>query len=133
MRGDRAYRGRADGVREHAPDAVDFTNRRYRFKNRIDELQRAKNRIKSKVRAKVEHMFGMVKRVFGFTMVRYRGLDKNANRLFATLSRQSVNRQNAFEAHQWLRRHSKRSGDTLHRLEKAQEIHSLANDYRARM
>ena len=36
------------------------------------------------MRAKVEHVFGVMKRVFGFDKVRYRGLDKNANRLFAT-------------------------------------------------
>ncbi len=71
-------------IREHAPNALDFTNRRYRFKKRIDEVQRAKNRTKSKVRAKVEHVFGVIKGVFGFVKVRYRGLDKNANRLFAT-------------------------------------------------
>ena len=42
------------------------------------------NRNKSKVRAKVEHCFGVIKRVFGFTKVRYRGIRKNANRLFVT-------------------------------------------------
>ena len=39
---------------------------------------------KSSVRAKVEHPFGVIKRVFGFVMVRYRGLEKNAQRLFVT-------------------------------------------------
>ena len=82
--GDQAYKGQTAVIREHAPNALDFTNRRYRFKKRIDEVQRAKNRTKSKVRAKVEHVFGVMKRVFGFEKVRYRGLDKNANRLFAT-------------------------------------------------
>ena len=82
--GDQAYKGQTEVIREHAPHARDFTNRRYRFKKRIDEVQRAKNRTKSKVRAKVEHVFGVMKRVFGFEKVRYRGLDKNANRLFAT-------------------------------------------------
>lgn len=82
--GDQAYKGKTDVIREHAPNALDFTNRRYRFKKRIDEVQRAKNRTKSKVRAKVEHVFGVIKGVFGFVKVRYRGLEKNANRLFAT-------------------------------------------------
>jgi IS5 family transposase len=82
--GDQAYKGKTDVIREHAPKALDFTNRRYRFKKRIDEVQRAKNRTKSKVRAKVEHVFGVIKGVFGFVKARYRGLDKNANRLFAT-------------------------------------------------
>jgi IS5 family transposase len=36
------------------------------------------------VRAKVEHVFGVIKRVFGFQKVRYRGLNKNAHRLFVT-------------------------------------------------
>ncbi len=82
--GDQAYKGKTDVIREHAPNALDFTNRRYRFNKRIDEVQRAKNRTKSKVRAKVEHVFGVIKGVFGFVKVRYRGLDKNSNRLFAT-------------------------------------------------
>lgn len=43
---------------------------------------KARNRTKSKVRAKVEHVFGVIKRVFGFTKVRYRGLAKNAHALF---------------------------------------------------
>ncbi len=39
---------------------------------------------KSKVRAKVEHAIGVIKRIFGFTKVRYRGLKKNAHRLLVT-------------------------------------------------
>ena len=50
----------------------------------VDEVEKAKNRTKSKVRAKVEHVFGVIKRVFGFVKVRYRGLEKNAHRLFVT-------------------------------------------------
>ncbi|MFZ6779693.1 transposase, partial [Undibacterium sp. Ji83W] len=34
--------------------------------------------------AMVEHAFGIIKRVFGFAKVRYRGLQKNAHRLFVT-------------------------------------------------
>ena len=44
----------------------------------------ARNRTKSTVRSKVEHVFGVIKLKFGFTKVRYRGLAKNANRLFVT-------------------------------------------------
>jgi transposase, IS5 family len=40
-------------------------------------VERTKNRSKSKVRAKVEHSVGVIKRVFGFAKVRYRGLKKN--------------------------------------------------------
>jgi IS5 family transposase len=38
---------------------------------------------KSSVRSKVEHVFRIVKRQFGFTKVVYRGIIKNLNRLFA--------------------------------------------------
>lgn len=37
---------------------------------------------KSKVRARGEHLFLVIKRVVGFAKVRYRGLLKNAQRLF---------------------------------------------------
>jgi IS5 family transposase len=42
------------------------------------------NRTKSKVRARVEHVIGVIKRVFGFAKVRYRGLKKNTHRLLVT-------------------------------------------------
>jgi IS5 family transposase len=38
-------------------------------------------RCQAKVRAKVEHSIGIIKRVFGFAKVRYRGLKKNTHRL----------------------------------------------------
>jgi transposase, IS5 family len=82
--GDQAYRGQRNVIVEHAPRAQDFTNRRYRQKGVVNENERAKNRTKSKVRAKVEHAFFVIKQIFGFARVRYRGLDKNAHRLFVT-------------------------------------------------
>jgi IS5 family transposase len=82
--GDQAYRGQADVIHESAPRAQDCTHRCYRYKDHIDEVERAKNRTKSTVRSKVEHVFGVMKLKFGFVKVRYRGLVKNANRLFAT-------------------------------------------------
>jgi IS5 family transposase len=82
--GDQAYRGQSEVIHECAPRAQDCTHRRYRYKDRIDEVERAKNRTKSTVRSKVEHVFGVMKLTFGFVKVRYRGLVKNANRLFAT-------------------------------------------------
>ena len=82
--GDRAYQGRKPVIREQAPHAKDFTNRRYRFRGTVDEVERGKNRTKSSVRAKVEHPFHVIKRVFGFVKVRYRGLAKNRERLWVT-------------------------------------------------
>jgi IS5 family transposase len=82
--GDQAYRGQRERIHEAAPRAADFTNRRYRHNGLVNEIERAKNKTKSSVRAKVEHVFAVIKLKFGFTKVRYRGLDKNAHRLFVT-------------------------------------------------
>ena len=82
--GDQAYRGQRAVIREHAPKAQDFTNRRYRHRGVVDEVERAKDRTKSKVRARVEHVIGVIKRVFGFAKVRYRGLKKNTRLLLLT-------------------------------------------------
>ena len=45
---------------------------------------REQNRIQSKTRSRVEHVFAVMKLRFGFTKVRYRGLAKNLNRLLST-------------------------------------------------
>ena len=83
--GDGAYQGQTEVIRECAPRARDFTQRRGRSKGQIvDEVAWAKNRTKSKVRARVEHVFQVMKLKFGFVKVRYRGLKKNAHRLFVT-------------------------------------------------
>lgn len=79
--GDQAYRGQKEAMRKAAPRARDFTNQGYRRGGRVDEVIKAKNRTKSRVRAKVEHTIGVIKRVFGFQKVRYRGLAKNLHRL----------------------------------------------------
>lgn len=82
--GDQAYRGQKDLLAVHAPKAKDFTNQRYRYKGMVDEVERMKNRTKSKIRARVEHVFAVMKLKFGFTKVRYRGIEKNAHRLNVT-------------------------------------------------
>ena len=82
--GDQAYRGQRKAIRGKAPRARDFVNHRYRHRGIVNEAERAKNRTKSKVRAKVEHSIGVIKRIFGFTKVRYGGLKKNAHRLVMT-------------------------------------------------
>ena len=45
---------------------------------------------KSSVRSKVEHVFRIVKRQFGFNQVVYRGLAKNLNRLFGLVASANV-------------------------------------------
>ena len=81
--GDGAYQGQGEAIRRAAPQAQDMTSRRVRYKNFVDEIQKAKNRVKARVRAKVEHPFRILKRIFGFEKVRYRGIKKNHHRLCA--------------------------------------------------
>jgi IS5 family transposase len=84
--GDRGYQGCTAIIKAAAPEARDFTNRRVRFAGYIDEVQRSKNRTKSRTRARVEHPFLVLKRLWGFAKVRYRGLVKNANRTFTAMA-----------------------------------------------
>ena len=81
--GDAGYQGQSEAIREVAPHAQDMTCRRTKFKDYVDQVARRKNTTKSRVRAKVEHPFRILKRIFGFDKVRYRGLAKNHNRLCA--------------------------------------------------
>jgi IS5 family transposase len=80
--GDTAYSGQARVIEQCAPWAVDLTQYRGRGYRYLNAVQREINRKRSKVRSRVEHTIGVIKRVFGFTKVRYRGLAKNGNRLF---------------------------------------------------
>jgi len=77
VRGDAGYQGQTEAIREAAPQAQDMTSRRVKTKAGVDEAEKRRNRTKARVRAKVEWPFRIVKRVFGFTKVRYRGLKKN--------------------------------------------------------
>ena len=43
----------------------------------LSSSQRKRNREQSSIRARVEHVFRVIKRQFGFTKTRYRGLAKN--------------------------------------------------------
>ena len=85
MYGDSAYAGQKELIRAKAPRAADCTNQRVRKGSPLEDLARIVNRSKSSVRARVEHVFAVVKRLWGFDKVRYRGLAKNATRSFVAL------------------------------------------------
>lgn len=72
--GDKAYAGQKEAIRERAPQARDFTERRG---HGLSAKERASNRWKSRVRARVEHVFGVIKHRFGWRKVRFRGMWKN--------------------------------------------------------
>jgi IS5 family transposase len=84
--GDGAYQGQAKVIRQAAPEAQDMTSRRIRYKNYVDEQAKCKNTTKARVRSKVEHAFRILKRTFGFTKVRYRGIGKNHQWLCAAFA-----------------------------------------------
>jgi IS5 family transposase len=83
--GDSAYSSQQTLIRSKAPHAADWTNQKVRKGSAMEDLERMVNRIKSKVRARVEHVFAVVKRLWGFDKVRYRGLVKNTTRSFVAL------------------------------------------------
>lgn len=80
--GDAAYSGQRDVIQHHAPHAQSFIQAKAHRPRPLSEDDQAKNRTKSKVRAKVEHVFLVIKRIFGWSKVRYRGLAKNTHWLF---------------------------------------------------
>lgn len=61
-------------------------NRRPRYAHPLTGAQRRLNRLRSATRARGEHAFHVVKCLWGFTKVRYRGLLKNTARLFTAFA-----------------------------------------------
>lgn len=64
---------------------------RYRINRRasrkpLSKYERYLNRLRSRARARCEHIFHVVKRLWGFSKVRYRGLAKNTARLFTAFA-----------------------------------------------
>jgi transposase, IS5 family len=86
--GDSAYRGEKihAQMKDTAPKAKDFTNERAYRNSELTKTQKRKNKYKSSIRSKVEYAFLVIKKLWGFTKVRYRGLAKNKNRLLTTLA-----------------------------------------------
>ncbi len=84
--GDAGYQGQTEAIHAAAPEAQDMTSRRTKRKDSVDEVERRKNRTKARVRSKVEWPFRILKRVFGYTRVRYRGLKKNHEWLLAAFA-----------------------------------------------
>jgi IS5 family transposase len=61
-------------------------NRRGTQQHPVSERWRQINRARSRVRARGEHAFHVVKTLWGFSKVRYRGLAKNTVRAFAAVA-----------------------------------------------
>jgi len=68
-------------IHAFAPRAWGIANCRYRRGAGFDPVERRNNRHKWRVRAKFGNPFLLLKAIFGFRKVRYRGIAKNAHRL----------------------------------------------------
>jgi len=84
--GDKGY---ASGARKCAAEAAGVlwaVKEKGTSGRRLTVRQRTRNRRFGKVRAKVEHVFRLMKCQFGYRKVRYRGLTKNAAQVFSLLA-----------------------------------------------
>ncbi len=82
--GDAGYKG-IEKRQEHKTREVEWhiAERPGKRKQMIDNTPESQlEKIKASVRAKVEHPFMFIKRMFGYNKVRYRGLHKNEQRLY---------------------------------------------------
>ena len=84
--GDQAY-WKEDLRRQFTRAGVRYrVNRRGHYKKPLSEYQRRINRTRSRTRARGEHPFRIVKQLWGFAKVRYRGLMKNTVRAFVSFA-----------------------------------------------
>ena len=84
--GDQAYWSEPDRGHAAATGLRYGVNRRPTKQRPLSERWRRINRTRSRVRARGEHVFHVVKTLWGFTTVRYRGLAKNTARVFAAFA-----------------------------------------------
>lgn len=84
--GDRAYWSESDRQAHEAAGVRYRVNRRGTSKTPLSEYWKRINRSRSRVRARCEHPLLVVKRLWGFEKVRYRGLAKNTARVYAAFA-----------------------------------------------
>ena len=84
--GDQAYWKEADRQRFRSGGVRYRVNRRPNGSRPLTEHQKKINRSRSRTRARGEHAFRVVKQLWGFAKVRYRGIAKNAARAMATFA-----------------------------------------------
>jgi len=88
--GDRAYWNETDRAACKAAGIRYRVNRRGHRHQPVTPRWQAINRARSRVRARGEHAYLVVKRLWGFAKVRYRGLAKNTVRVYAAFALANV-------------------------------------------
>lgn len=84
--GDKAYASRDRRERLESVGTVCRINRKAGRGRRLNCADRAFNKKSNRTRARVEHIFGVVKHLWGYRKVRYRGIDKNASQVFTLMA-----------------------------------------------
>jgi len=72
--GDAAYSEERGVIHRHAPRAKGFVQTNTHRYRPLRGTERTRNRTRSKIQTKVEHAFLVLKQIFGWDKVRYRGL-----------------------------------------------------------
>jgi len=90
LHGDSAYHAKELKAQAEASGLAFNVNQRGTRSKPLTKTQRARNRRLSRVRATVEHPFLVVKRLWGHTKVRYRGLKKNLAQMYTLFALANV-------------------------------------------
>ena len=84
--GDKAYANDKKKRRARAAGVLWAVKEKAKPGQKLSRWHRAKNKRFGKVRAKVEHVFRVLKCQFGYRKVRYRGIKKNGAQVFSLLA-----------------------------------------------
>jgi IS5 family transposase len=84
--GDKAYVNKARKAEAEARGVEWRVSRKATRKRKLNCAGKSFNRKSNRTRAKVEHAFGVIKNLWGYRKVRYRGLAKNAGRVYTLLA-----------------------------------------------
>lgn len=88
--GDKAYAD-DDHKQQHESEGVTWrVSRKAKRNKKLNCADQSFNRKSNRTRARVEHIFGVVKHLWGYRKVRYRGLDKNAAQVFTLFALANV-------------------------------------------
>jgi IS5 family transposase len=86
VHGDRGYHGKDARAWLKKRGVRSRIQKRASAGHPLTDTEKARNKAWSSVRAMVEHPFRVVKQLWGFAKVRYRGLKKNTARVFALMA-----------------------------------------------
>ena len=84
--GDKAYANEQRRTAAHASGIDWRVNRKGSPRRRLNCADRSFNRKNNRTRARVEHVFGVIKNLWGYRKARYRGLEKNTAQVFMLMA-----------------------------------------------